>query len=175
MDWGIRPKIAATLHGCLGNGYSLLDPGLRRIYAACFSGVIAVYQEDDAEQFRKIEDFPVQKMVTALPWMLPVIAFTLRSHAFSSLQHQPDGCAYATVIHDGGRSSGGTIGHRRHNRCGANGGWCRCSLFAGFLFAQPSLINFPFFIAGSLKIVYDFVLYREFLNVRPPEKIVQLG
>jgi hypothetical protein len=43
-------------------------------------------------------------------------------------------------------------------------------LFAGLLFARPSLISFPFFIAGTLKIVYDFLLYREFATIRPPEK-----
>jgi DNA-binding beta-propeller fold protein YncE len=42
------------------------DPGLRRVYAACSSGVIAVYQEEDAEHFRKLEDFPVQKLVHSL-------------------------------------------------------------------------------------------------------------
>ena len=39
------------------------DPGLGRIYAACSSGVIGVYHEDDADHFRKLEDFPVQKLV----------------------------------------------------------------------------------------------------------------
>ena len=42
------------------------DPGLRRVYAACSSGTIAVYHEDDAEHFRKLEDFPVQKLVHSL-------------------------------------------------------------------------------------------------------------
>jgi MFS family permease len=42
-------------------------------------------------------------------------------------------------------------------------------LFAGLLFARPSLINVPFFIAGSLKIAYDLLLYREFSAVRPPD------
>jgi MFS family permease len=32
--------------------------------------------------------------------------------------------------------------------------------FAGRLFAQPSLIALPFYIAGSCKIVYDLLLYR---------------
>ncbi len=35
-------------------------------------------------------------------------------------------------------------------------------LFAGMLFATPALISVPFFIAGSLKIVYDLLLYRAF-------------
>jgi MFS family permease len=43
-------------------------------------------------------------------------------------------------------------------------------LFAGFLFAHPSLINIPFFIAGTLKIIYDLLLYRAFVAVRPPEE-----
>jgi MFS family permease len=43
-------------------------------------------------------------------------------------------------------------------------------LLAGFLFARPSLISAPFFIAGTLKIVYDLLLYRSFRTVRPPEE-----
>lgn len=34
--------------------------------------------------------------------------------------------------------------------------------FVGLMFARPSLINLPFFIAGSVKIVYDLLLYRMF-------------
>jgi MFS family permease len=45
-------------------------------------------------------------------------------------------------------------------------------LFAGFLFARPSLISVPFFIAGTLKIVYDLMLYRGFAAVQPPEEHV---
>jgi MFS family permease len=44
-------------------------------------------------------------------------------------------------------------------------------LFAGLLFAQPSLISAPFFIAGSLKIAYDLLLFRAFRAVRPPEEV----
>ncbi len=42
------------------------DPGLRRIYEACYSGAISVFQEEDADHFRKLEDFPVQKKVHSL-------------------------------------------------------------------------------------------------------------
>ena len=42
---------------------------------------------------------------------------------------------------------------------------------AGLLFARPSLINVPFFLAGGLKIVYDLLLYRLFVAVRPPEEV----
>jgi len=44
-------------------------------------------------------------------------------------------------------------------------------LFVGLMFARPSLINLPFFIAGALKIAYDLLLYRGFVAVRPPEEI----
>jgi MFS family permease len=43
-------------------------------------------------------------------------------------------------------------------------------LFAGWLFGQPSLVSVPFFIAGSLKIAYDLLLFRAFRAVRPPEE-----
>ena len=43
-------------------------------------------------------------------------------------------------------------------------------LFVGFLFARPALISLPFFIAGTLKIVYDLLLYRAFVAVQPPEE-----
>jgi hypothetical protein len=44
-------------------------------------------------------------------------------------------------------------------------------LFVGFMFARPALINFPFFIAGTLKIAYDLLLYKEFVAVQPPEEV----
>ena len=42
------------------------DPGLRRIYVTCESGAITVIQEDDANHFRKLENFPVQPGVHTL-------------------------------------------------------------------------------------------------------------
>lgn len=42
------------------------DSGLRRIYVACYSGAISVFQEDDPHHFRKLEDFPVEKKVHSL-------------------------------------------------------------------------------------------------------------
>ena len=43
-------------------------------------------------------------------------------------------------------------------------------LLAGFLFARPGLINLPFYIAGTLKVVYDLLLYFSFRRLRPPEE-----
>jgi len=43
-------------------------------------------------------------------------------------------------------------------------------LLVGFMFETPALVNLPFFLAGTLKIAYDLLLYRAFVSVRPPEE-----
>lgn len=43
--------------------------------------------------------------------------------------------------------------------------------FAGLLFSIPSLMSWPFFIAATLKILYDLLLYRAFVRIRPPEEL----
>jgi MFS family permease len=40
-------------------------------------------------------------------------------------------------------------------------------VFAGLLFSQPALIDWPFYVAGMLKITYDLLLYRAFVGHRP--------
>jgi DNA-binding beta-propeller fold protein YncE len=42
------------------------DPGLGRIYVACYSGFISVFHADDADHYRKLEDFRVQHAVHSL-------------------------------------------------------------------------------------------------------------
>jgi hypothetical protein len=42
------------------------DAGLRRIYVACSSGAISIFQMDDPDHVRKLEDFAVQKRVHSL-------------------------------------------------------------------------------------------------------------
>jgi MFS family permease len=44
-------------------------------------------------------------------------------------------------------------------------------IFAGLFFANPALRSVPFFVAGTLKIVYDLLLYRAFVGVQPPEEV----
>lgn len=68
-----------------------------------------------------------------------------------------------------------------HERAAASGitgvarttGAALSPLFAGLLFAQPSLINVPFYIAGALKIAYDLLLFRAFRSLTPPEETAQ--
>jgi DNA-binding beta-propeller fold protein YncE len=42
------------------------DPGLGRIYAACYSGAISVFHQDDPQHYRKVEDFKVPHAVHSL-------------------------------------------------------------------------------------------------------------
>ena len=43
-------------------------------------------------------------------------------------------------------------------------------IFAGWMFARPALLSLPFFIAGTLKVIYDLLLYHGFEAVHPPEE-----
>jgi hypothetical protein len=36
--------------------------------------------------------------------------------------------------------------------------------------ANPATLDLLFYMAGGLKIVYDLLLYRSFIKVRPPEE-----
>lgn len=67
------------------------DPGLRRIYAACSSGVIAVYQEDDPNHFRKLEDFRVQRLVHSL-------AVDTDTHRVYVPEQEEDGKPVARIV-----------------------------------------------------------------------------
>ena len=51
----------ASLPTAPGPDVIKFDPGLKRIYVACSSGAISVFQMDDPDHYRKLEDFPVQK------------------------------------------------------------------------------------------------------------------
>lgn len=48
-------------------------------------------------------------------------------------------------------------------------------IFAGLLFARPSLVNVPFYIAGLLKIAYDLSLFGAFRALKPPEEGARTG
>jgi len=83
----------AIAHLPLAQGADVVkfDPGLGRIYAACSSGVIGVYQEDDPNHFRKLEDFPVQPMVHSL-------AVDTATHRVYAPEQQGDGRPVARMV-----------------------------------------------------------------------------
>jgi len=67
------------------------DAGLGRIYAACSSGFIAVFQAQDADHYRKLEDFAVQKMVHSL-------AVDTATHRVYAPEQQEDGRPVARMV-----------------------------------------------------------------------------
>lgn len=67
------------------------DPGLGRIYAASSSGFISVFQEDDGDHYRKLEDFPVQRMVHSL-------AVDTATHRVYAPEQQENGHPVARMI-----------------------------------------------------------------------------
>ena len=44
----------------------MFDPGLGRVYVACSSGIISVFQVDDAAHLRKLQDVPVEPKIHSL-------------------------------------------------------------------------------------------------------------
>jgi YVTN family beta-propeller protein len=67
------------------------DPGLKRIYVACSSGAISVFQMDDPDHYRKIEDFPVQKKVHSL-------AVDPETHRVYAPEQEADGKGVARMV-----------------------------------------------------------------------------
>jgi YVTN family beta-propeller protein len=84
-------KPIAHLPTAPGGDVVKFDPGLKRIYVACSSGAISVFQEDDANHFRKLEDFPVQRKVHSL-------AVDVRTHRVYTPEEQEDGRPVSRMI-----------------------------------------------------------------------------
>ncbi|HKQ88855.1 MAG TPA: hypothetical protein VJS43_19015 [Candidatus Acidoferrales bacterium] len=59
-------KPIALLPMASGPDVIKFDPGLRRIYVACYSGAISVFHQDDLTHYRKLEDFTVPHAVHSL-------------------------------------------------------------------------------------------------------------
>jgi len=67
------------------------DPGLGRIYVACYSGAIAVFHQDDPDHYRKLEDFPVQHAVHTA-------AVDLKTHRLYTPEQEEDGKPVARMV-----------------------------------------------------------------------------
>jgi hypothetical protein len=67
------------------------DPGLRRIYVACYGGAIAVFRQDDPDDYRKLEDFRVQRGVHSL-------AVDLKTHRVYAPEQEEDGKPVASMV-----------------------------------------------------------------------------
>jgi len=67
------------------------DPGLGRIYAACYSGAISVFHEDDPNHYQKVEDFKVQHAVHSL-------AVDPETHRVYTPEQEEDGKPVARMV-----------------------------------------------------------------------------
>jgi DNA-binding beta-propeller fold protein YncE len=67
------------------------DPGLGRIYVACYSGAISVFHQDDPNDYRKIEDFKVQHAVHSL-------AVDPETHRVYTPEQEEDGKPVARMV-----------------------------------------------------------------------------
>ena len=102
-------------------------------------------------------------LVSLMP-TLPLAVTVLFARFSISQMDVPTRQSYlmAVVSPDERSAAGGITGVARTIGAGI------APILAGLMFSRPSLINVPFFVAGTLKIVYDLLLYRGFVAYSPP-------
>lgn len=84
-------QVIARLPMAKGADVVQFDPGLGRIYVACSSGAISVFQMDDPDRFHKVEDVPVPKNVHSL-------VVDVRTHRIYAPAEQQDGRPAAKML-----------------------------------------------------------------------------
>src|SRR3989475_814891 len=147
--------------------------GVIFFWANIFTGVSALLASRLAARFGLVRTMvfthlPSNLLLLLVPLMpsLPLAVLVLLARFSISQMDVPTRQAYimAVVRPDERSAAAGITGVARTT------GAAIAPLFAGFMFARPSLINVPFFIAGALKIIYDLLLYTRFAAVQPPEE-----
>jgi len=147
--------------------------GVIFFWANVFAGVSALLASRLAARFGLVRTMvfthlPSNLLLLLVPVMpsLPLAVLVLLARFSISQMDVPTRQAYimAVVRPDERSAAAGITGVARTT------GAAIAPLFAGFMFARPSLINVPFFIAGALKIIYDLLLYTRFAAVQPPEE-----
>jgi MFS family permease len=154
-----------------------VDPGtLGAIFFAAniFAGISALLASRLAARFGLINTMvfthlPSNVLLILVPLMptLPLAIAVLLLRFSISQMDVPARQSYvmAVVTPDERSAAGGVTGVARTI------GAAISPLFVGVMFARPALISLPFFIAGTVKIVYDLLLYRSFVKLRAPEEI----
>lgn len=84
-------KTIANLAMPAGADVVKFDPGLRRIYVACSSGFISVFEAHDADHYQKLEDFAVEKLVHSL-------AVDLATHLVYAPEQEEHGQPVARMV-----------------------------------------------------------------------------
>jgi MFS family permease len=149
--------------------------GLIFFWANVFAGISALLASRLASRIGLIKTMvvthlPSNVLLILVPLMpnLPLAVLVLLVRFSISQMDVPTRQSYtmAVVSPEERSAAGGITGVAR------TAGAAISPFFAGLLFARPALIGVPFFIAGGLKIVYDVLLYRNFVAVQPKDEAV---
>jgi MFS family permease len=153
-----------------------IDPGTLGpifFWANIFAGLSALAASRLAARFGLIKTMvathlPSNVLLIAVPLMptLPLAVAVLLARFSISQMDVPTRQSYVMAVVDPGERSAAAGVTAVARTTGA----MIAPLLVGFMFARPNLINLPFFLAGTLKIVYDLLLYRAFVAVRPAEE-----
>jgi YVTN family beta-propeller protein len=84
-------KVITTLPMAKGADVVQFDPGLGRIYVACGSGAISVFQMDGPDRFHKVEDVRVPRKVHSL-------GLDVRTHRLYAPAEEEDGRPVAKML-----------------------------------------------------------------------------
>src|SRR5215471_12987689 len=142
-------------------------------WANVFAGISALLASRLASRIGLVRTMvvthlPSNLLLIAVPLMptLPLAILVLLLRFSISQMDVPTRQSYTMAVVEAGKRSaaGGFTGVARTT------GAAISPLLAGILFARPGLINLPFYIAGTLKVVYDLLLYFSFRRLRPPEE-----
>jgi MFS family permease len=167
----IQSFVAFWFHGRFG-----MDPaalGLLLSAANLLAGFSALAAGRLAARFGLVRTMvfthlPSNVLLMLVPLMptLPLAAAVLLARFAISQMDVPTRQSYtmAIVAPDERSAAAGVTGIARSLGVAAS------PLIAGPLFASATLASLPFLIAGGLKIVYDLLLYRSFVRLRPPEE-----
>ena len=141
--------------------------GMIFFWANVFAGISALLASRLAARFGLVETMvfthlPSNVLLVLVPLMpnLPLAILVLLARFSISQMDVPTRQSYvmAVVRPEERSAAAGITGVARTT------GAAIAPVFAGWMFARPSLISLPFFIAGALKIVYDLLLYRGFVS-----------
>jgi len=104
-------------------------------------------------------------LVPLMPNLTLAIIVLLARFSISQMDVPPrQSYTMAVVAPDERSAAGGVTGIARSI------GSAISPAFAGIFLANPVLLGAPFFVAGSLKVVYDILLWRSFSAVKVPER-----
>jgi MFS family permease len=157
LRFGVDPRTLGTLFFAAN-----VFAGISALLASRLAGRIGLLNT------MVVTHLPSNVLLMMIPLMptLPLAALVLLLRFSISQMDVPTRQSYtmAVVAPDERAAASGITGVARTT------GAALSPVFAGMLFAHPSLINVPFYIAGALKIAYDLLLFRAFRALEPPDE-----